>query len=282
MPLAASASVARTDLTRRSQRRTPHSGDSPQEVPVRWLAVETLTSALLADGPLGFIDPKSLISSFGTFGVLAIIFAETGLLVGFFFPGDSLLFLAGVGASAFAPAVLGEGVQLNVWWLLIGSPICAIAGAQLGHYLGAKYGRKMFDRPNSRIFKPQYVEKAEYYFAKFGPAKAVILARFIPIVRTFLNPVAGVLGMPARQFLVYNIIGGILWTDGILLVGYLLAERLAGIDNIDKYILPAVALIILVSVMPIFVEILRNRRERRAGLAAEAADGTDGVGRHRA
>lgn len=243
--------------------------------------METLTSGPLA---VNVLDPASLIATFGTVGVLAIIFAETGLLVGFFFPGDSLLFLAGVAASPFVETVIPGAQPLAVWWLLIGAPICAIAGAQLGHFLGAKYGRKMFDRPNSRLFKPEYVAKAEYYFTKFGPAKAVILARFIPIVRTFLNPVAGVLGMSARRFFVYNIIGGILWTDGILLVGYLLAERLAGIDNIDKYILPAVALIILVSVLPILVEIYRGWRARRSGgevVEGAVADGTDGVGRHR-
>jgi membrane-associated protein len=244
--------------------------------------VENLTSALLA---VNVLDPASLIATFGTIGVLAIIFAETGLLVGFFFPGDSLLFLAGVAASPFVESVIPGAQPLAIWWLLIGTPICAIAGAQVGHYLGARYGRKMFDRPNSRLFKPQYVDKAEYYFAKFGPAKAVILARFIPIVRTFLNPVAGVLGMPARRFFVYNVIGAILWTDGILLVGYLLAEQLAGIHNIDKYILPAVALIILISVLPILIEIYRGWRARRAGgHGAEGGltDDADGVGRHRA
>jgi membrane-associated protein len=244
------------------------------------LPVETLTSGPLA---VNVFDPASLIATFGTVGVLAIIFAETGLLVGFFFPGDSLLFLAGVAASPFVETVIPGAQPLPIWVLLVGTPLCAIAGAQLGHFLGARYGRKMFDRPNSRLFKPEYVAKAEYYFAKFGPAKAVILARFIPIVRTFLNPVAGVLGMPARRFFVYNVIGGILWTDGILLVGYLLAERLAGIENIDKYILPAVALIILVSVLPILIEIYRGWRARRSGAAAEGAvaEGTD-VRRHRA
>jgi membrane-associated protein len=243
--------------------------------------VETLTSAPLA---VNLLDPASLIAAFGTIGVLAIIFAETGLLVGFFFPGDSLLFLAGVAASPFVGEVIPGAQPLGIWWLLIGTPICAVAGAQLGHYFGAKYGRKMFDRPNSRLFKPQHVDKAEYYFAKFGPAKAVILARFIPIVRTFLNPVAGVLGMPARRFFMYNAIGAVLWTDGILLVGYLLAEQLAGIHNIDKYILPAVALIILVSVLPILIEIYRGWRARRAGGhgAGELADGAEGSGRHRA
>ena len=221
-------------------------------------------------------DPASLIAAFGLIGVLAIIFAETGLLVGFFFPGDSLLFIAGVGASPFAGKIV-QGVELNLVALLIGAPICAIAGAQLGHLLGARYGRRMFEKPNSRLFKASYVDKAEYYFGKFGPAKAVILARFIPIVRTFLNPVAGMLGMPARQFFVYNVIGGILWTDGVLLVGYALAKQLSEVPNVDKYILPAVAVIVLISILPILIEIYRVRRARRAGTA-----GDDSSGRHRA
>ena len=124
----------------------------------------------------------------------------------------------------------------------------------------------MFDRPDSRLFKQEYVKKAEYYFDKFGPAKAVVLARFIPIVRTFLNPVAGVLEMPARQFLIWNIVGGVLWTDGILLIGWGLARQItAAVPNgeIDKYILPVTALIILISLMPIFIELIRDRRARR-------------------
>ena len=231
----------------------------------------------LAVNPL---DATELIAAFGLVGVLAIIFAETGLLVGFFFPGDSLLFLAGIAASPFANQIF-EGAQLNLVALLIGAPLCAIAGAQLGHFLGARYGRRMFDKPNSRLFKPEYVDKAEYYFNKFGPAKAVILARFIPIVRTFLNPVAGVLEMPARKFFVYNVVGAILWTDGILLVGYLLAKQLSQIPSIDRYILPAVLLIILVSAMPILLEIYRGLREkRRARHAGENDPGN--VSRHRA
>jgi membrane-associated protein len=214
----------------------------------------------LAVNPL---DAASLIGTFGVIGVLVIIFAETGLLIGFFFPGDSLLFIAGVAASPFADKII-EGARLNLWALLIGAPICAIAGAQLGHFLGARLGRRMFDKPNSRLFKRAYVDKAEYYFNKFGPARAVILARFIPIVRTFLNPVAGVLEMPARRFLVYNAIGGIIWTEGILLLGYTLAKQLSGIPNIDKYILPAVALIVLISVSPILIEIYRGWRRRHS------------------
>lgn len=222
-----------------------------------------------------WLDPETIIAGAGPWALLVvcgIVFAETGLLVGFFFPGDSLLFLAGVAASPVADAIVGTKLPLLA--LLVVAPICAIVGAQLGHFLGAKYGRQMFDRPNSRLFKQEYVEKAEYYFNKFGPAKAVILARFIPIVRTFLNPVAGVLEMPARTFLLWNIVGGILWTDGVILAGYLLAERITTViepEEIDKYLLPVVALIVLISVLPIFIEIWRERRNRRRAAASVAA-----------
>src|SRR4029453_9424396 len=154
----------------------------------------------------------------------AIMLAETGLMVGFFLPGDSLLFLAGAAASPGATEIVG--IRLPLVGLLIGAPICAIAGAQLGHFFGARYGPRLFVRPDSRLFRRGYGDKAEYYFEKFGPAKAVVLARFIPIVRTFLNPVAGVLEMPARRFFVWNVIGAVLWTDGILLVGYFLARKI--------------------------------------------------------
>lgn len=218
------------------------------------------------------MDPKDLLQTFGLVGVWAILFAETGLLVGFFFPGDSLLFLAGVAASPVADSIFGDGTRMSLVGLLIGAPLCAIVGAQLGHVLGAKYGRRMFERPDSKLFKREYVEKAEYYFEKFGPAKAVVLARFIPIVRTFLNPVAGTLGMPARQFFLWNVVGAILWCDGVLLVGYLLAQQIYDAigDKIDHYILPVVALIVLISVLPILIEMLRERKAKKAAAAGTA------------
>jgi membrane-associated protein len=232
------------------------------------------TRALTEQLAVNPLDPKELLQTFGLVGVWVILFAETGLLVGFFFPGDSLLFLAGVAASPVADAMFGDGTRLSLIGLLIGAPICAITGAQLGHFLGARYGRKMFERPDSRLFKREYVEKAEYYFEKFGPAKAVVLARFIPIVRTFLNPVAGVLGMPAKTFLLWNVVGGVIWTDGIILGGYFLADRIydAVGDHIDRYILPVVALIVLISVMPIFIEIIRERRAKRRAAAITTED----------
>ncbi len=216
----------------------------------------------LAFNPL---DPKDLLHTFGVIGVWVIMFAETGLLVGFFFPGDSLLFLAGVAASPVADSIFGPGTQLSYVGLLIGAPVCAILGAQLGHWLGAHYGTRMFDKPDSKLFKKEYVEKAEYYFEKFGPAKAVVLARFIPIVRTFLNPVAGTLGMPARKFFIWNVVGAILWTDGIIIVGHTLAQKIYDTigDHIDRYILPVVALIVLISILPILIEIVRERRHKK-------------------
>jgi membrane-associated protein len=220
--------------------------------------VQALSDSL-AVNPL---SAKDLITTFGLVGIWVILFAETGLLIGFFLPGDSLLFIAGVGASEIGAKVAGQ--PLSLAGLLIGAPICAILGAQLGHLLGVKIGRKMFERPNSRLFKREYVEKAEYYFLKFGPAKAVVLARFIPIVRTFLNPVAGVLGMPARTFFIWNVIGGILWTDGLILLGYLLGGQLSANFPIDKYLLPVVVLIVGLSILPIVIEFVRERKKKRA------------------
>jgi membrane-associated protein len=218
----------------------------------------------LADGlAFNVLDPKSLIQSFGLLGVFVIVFAETGLMVGFFLPGDSLLFLAGVAASPVAADIVGAHLSLPA--LLVGAPLCAVAGAQLGHLLGARYGRRLFSRPDSRLFKTAYVRRAEEYFTRYGQAKSVVLARFIPVVRTFLNPVAGILRMPPGRFLLWNLVGGVVWSDGVLLAGYLPAKKLRdsiGATNIDKYLLPAVAVIVLLSLTPIAIELLRRRGGR--------------------
>ncbi|MEU9834648.1 VTT domain-containing protein [Streptosporangium sp. NPDC048047] len=206
------------------------------------------------------LDPKwwlGLLGPFATAGVLGIIFAETGLLLGFFLPGDSLLVAAGIFSTAEAASAIPGLAPLSFPLLLILAPLCAIAGAQLGHHLGATYGRRMFDRPDSRLFKKEYVDKAEHYFQKFGPAKAVVLARFIPIVRTFLNPVAGMLGMDRRRFFLWNCVGGVVWTDGMLLFGRLVGSA---VPDIDKYILPGAMVVILLSVIPIIIEIVKGRR----------------------
>ncbi|MEU5992017.1 DedA family protein [Spirillospora sp. NPDC047418] len=209
-----------------------------------------------------WLHPTAWLQLFGTFatiGVLAIIFAETGLLFGCILPGDSLLFTAGILTAV--STVNGQEFQpLSLPWLLVGGPIAAIAGAQLGHWLGARYGRKLFDRPDSRIFRQEWVEKAEYYFNRFGPAKAVVLARFIPIVRTFLNPLAGMLGMDPKKFFVWNAIGGILWTDALFLLGHFLGSE---VPDVEKYILPGVAVILVLSVIPLIREVLKGRKADR-------------------
>ncbi|SEK77890.1 DedA family protein [Streptacidiphilus jiangxiensis] len=213
------------------------------------------------------LDAKALIAQVGVYGLLAIVFAETGLLIGFFLPGDSLLILGGVAASGAGKALLGT--QMSIGTLLVGAPICAIAGAQLGHLLGAKVGSRLFDRPNSKLFKRDHVVKAEQYFNRFGPAKAVVMARFVPVVRTFLNPVAGTLEMPARTFFVWNAVGGLVWTEVMLLIGWKFGDSMAPV--IDKYLIPAVLLIVLLSVIPIVIEMVRGRREGTDHGAGEAA-----------
>jgi membrane-associated protein len=190
--------------------------------------------------------------AFGLIGVLLILFAETGLLVGFFLPGDTLLAAAGIATVA------GSDVKhpINLPTLMLTAPIFAVAGAQMGHFLGAKYGRKLFDRPNSRLFKPEHVEKAEYYFSKFHPDLAIVLARFIPVVRTFMNPLAGMLQVSAKRFFVWNVIGAILWTEPIILLGHFAGSKIKGLD---KFVLPIVALVVIVSVAPVIREILKGR-----------------------
>jgi membrane-associated protein len=217
---------------------------------------------VLAVNPL---NPQSLLKSAGEWALWIVIFAETGLLIGFFLPGDTLLFLAGVASSQFAVSIAGTKLALTP--LLVVTPLCAIAGAQLGHHLGARYGVRMFDRPKSRIFKREYVDKTDVYFEKFGPAKAIVLARFIPIVRTFLNPVAGVLGVPAGKFLVWNVVGAVIWTEGILLGGHVLAKQIndtIGPNNIDKVLVPIIIMLVLIAATPIIVDVIRKRRAKKA------------------
>ncbi|HEY8482481.1 MAG TPA: DedA family protein [Spirillospora sp.] len=204
-----------------------------------------------------WLHPTAWLQLFGTFatiGVIAIIFAETGLLFGCLLPGDSLLFTAGILTAV--TTVNGQEFQpLSLTWLMIGGPIAAIAGAQTGHWLGDRYGRRLFDRPDSRVFRKEWVEKAEYYFNRFGPAKAVVLARFIPIVRTFLNPLAGVLGMDRRKFFVWNVVGGVAWTETLFLLGHFLGTS---VPQIESYILPGVAVIVVLSLIPIIREVMKG------------------------
>jgi membrane-associated protein len=197
------------------------------------------------------VDPEKLIEAVGTIGLFAVVFAESGLLIGFFLPGDSLLFTAGLLAS--------QG-KLNLPLILVGCFIAAVAGDQVGYAFGNRVGPALFRRPDSRFFKQEYVEKAQSYFERYG-SKTIVLARFVPVVRTFAPIVAGVGSMQYRTFVTFNVVGGLLWAVGVTTLGYLLGET---IPDIDKYLLPVIAVIVLLSVLPVAVEIMKARRETRA------------------
>ena len=205
-------------------------------------------------------DAHSIVGDLGLIGVLAIIFAETGLLVGLAFPGDSLLFIAGVAASGSGAAILG-GASLNPVLLFIGAPIAAILGSQVGHWFGSTYGRKLFDRPDGRFFNRQRVLATEKWLTKYGTGKALVLSRFIPFVRTLINPLAGIVGIPMKKFLAWNITGAVIWTQLVLGAGFILGEKLKG--SVDKYLLPIVGLIIIISVIPVAVEFFREWSTRK-------------------
>jgi len=195
-------------------------------------------------------DLESALQTVGLIGLLAIVFAESGLLIGFFLPGDSLLFTAGLLSSQ------GHLAPLPV--LLVGCFVAAVAGDQVGYAFGARVGPALFRRPDSRIFKQGYVEKARHYFERHG-SKTIVLARFVPIVRTFAPILAGVGEMQYRTFVTFNILGGLLWAVGVTTLGYILGES---IPDIDKYLLPIIGLIVLLSLLPVVFEYRKARRER--------------------
>jgi len=193
-----------------------------------------------------FLDPRTLIMTLGAFGVIAVIFMETGLFFGFFFPGDSLLFLAGFFASLH---------YLPLWSLLIGCFVAAVVGDSLGYAIGRKIGPALFTREDSMLFNRKHISRAEHFYEKHGK-KTIILARFIPIIRTFAPVVAGIGNMRYKTFISYNIIGGFVWTWAVLLFGYAFGSL---IPNPDRYIYPVVLIIILVSAAPALWEIFKRR-----------------------
>jgi membrane-associated protein len=198
-----------------------------------------------------FLDPQWLISTFGLIGILALVFAESGLLIGFFLPGDSLLFTAGL--------LVADGTYLHqpLWLMCLLVSVAAIAGDQFGYLFGRRFGPALFRRPDSRLFKQGNLIRAEAFFAKYG-ARSIVLARFVPIVRTFTPIVAGAGHMPYLTFLTYNVIGGTLWGCGVTVAGYFLGQVAFVRSNIELILVGIVA----VSVVPIGIELLRTRRRR--------------------
>ncbi len=202
---------------------------------------------------LEFLNPQTIIQTLGLAGVVAIIFAESGLFFGFFLPGDSLLFTAGVAAAA--------GL-LNIWWLVLGAIVAAILGDSVGYAFGRRVGSKIFSRPDSRFFKKKYLEQTKEFYSKHGK-QAIILARFVPVVRTFTPILAGVGTMPYRQFVLYNIVGGVIWGGGLPILGYFFGQL---IPNPDRYLLPVVVVIIIISFIPVFRHALSryNKKDERS------------------
>ncbi len=190
-------------------------------------------------------DLESLIRTAGYLGLFAIIFAETGLLIGFFLPGDSLLFTAGFLASQD---------YLNIWLLVTVCFVAAVTGDAVGYAFGNRVGRRLFQRPESRLFRPEYLRRAEVFFEQHG-GKAIILARFMPIVRTFVPIIAGVGAMRYPRFAAFNVIGALLWAVGLPIAGYFLGKS---IPNVDRYLLPIILLIIVVSIAPTAIHVWRE------------------------
>jgi membrane-associated protein len=216
---------------------------------------------------VNWLSPRDLIDTFGTAGLLLVIFLESGVLP-VPFPGDSLLFLAGFFAST---KVHSSDPHLNLGLVVIGSFLAAVAGAQVGYWIGKLFGTALF-KPDARIFKTKYLEQAHTFFEERGD-RAVVIARFIPFVRTVVPMIAGAGKMTQRRFFTANVIGAALWTCGVTLLGFFLGKQI-GQENIDHYLLPIVFLIILLSLIPPFLE-WRKHKRANAGAAPATPASTD-------
>ena len=211
------------------------------------------------------LAPEHLLATFGVVGLFLIVFAETGLLVGFFLPGDSLLFTAGLLTSTSA----GAGSHLPLAGVIGASAAGAILGAQVGYLVGRRYGSALLDRPDRPKLQAA-VERSRRSLARYGVGRAVVLARFVPFVRTVVSPLAGTVGVGVRTFTLWQVVGGLVWTVGLVTAG-----RVAGatVPDIDRYVLPAVAVVLALSLVPVLLVV------RHARVAAPRATGTDPTAR---
>ncbi len=221
----------------------------PPRIPEE-LVLIAIASTVTALNPL---DPHSLLTSFGTLGVFVVLFAETGLLIGFFLPGDSLLFTAGLLAATSS----GSQLHLSIWAVLIAAAAGALLGAETGYLIGRKAGPALLDRPDRPRLQEATAHAAQV-ITRYGEGKAIVLARFIPVVRTVLNPLAGAIGVPTATFTFWQVIGGLGWSVGVTLAGFVLGSH---VPNIDRYLLPIVAVVVVVSLAPIALEFRRSRRQ---------------------
>ena len=214
--------------------------------------MHALTSLVQSLGP----DPEALLKSFGAVAfwvALAVIFAECGLLIGFFLPGDSLLFVVGM--------LIAQGfIAINIGLAILLLILAAIIGNIVGYWIGLKAGPALFKRPDSKLFKKEYVDKTHAFFEKYG-GRAIIMARFVPIVRTFITAIAGVGKMDFRKYLIFSFIGAVLWAGLVTLAGYFLGN----VEFVKKNIEIILILVIFISILPIILEYVKHRRERAAG-----------------
>jgi len=218
---------------------------------------------------LALLNIEKLLRSGGLALLAVIVFAESGMLVGFFLPGDSLLFIAG-----FLSSNAGDHVLPALPWVALVAFLAAVAGDQVGYFIGRRIGPVLFSRPDSRIFRQSHLTKAHAFFEKHG-TKTIVLARFVPIVRTFTAVVAGASHMEYRKYLTFDIIGGALWGGGITTLGYFLGQRPFIKDHLELAVLAVVA----ISLLPVVIEFMRHRRQVTAVAADVVADVEDAIER---
>ncbi|TDQ00663.1 DedA family protein [Labedaea rhizosphaerae] len=201
---------------------------------------------------LPLTDPAALLTTFGALGVFLVMFAETGLLIGFFLPGDSLLFTAGV----LAATATTSAVHLSLPLVIVAAALGAILGAQTGYVIGKRGGTAVLRRIRNRHVH-NGVENSARVLERYGHGKAIVLARFIPVVRTVLNPLAGITGVPVGVFTLWQAIGGLVWTIGVTMAGFLLGSS---VPNIDQYLLPVIAGIVVLSLLPVARQVYLARK----------------------
>ena len=207
---------------------------------------------------MNYFDPNAVVANLGLVGILFMIFAEIGLLIGLVLPGgDTLLFLSGLAASNAGALVFGD-TKISAPLLFILAPTVAIIAGEFSYWTGAKYGRKLFDRPDGRYFNQKNVVKAETWLVKYGVGKALVLSKYVSVVRTLITPVCGVVGIDKKKFRFWNAVGCIVWTQSVIGLGYVLGDVFD--VSISKYILFVVLAIIAISLTPVFLEIKKTRK----------------------
>jgi membrane-associated protein len=204
-------------------------------------------------------DAGAVVSTLGLIGVLAIIFMETGLLIGLVFPGGEVVFLAGMAASSAGADVLGDA-KLSTPLLFLTAPIAAIVGGEVGYWFGRTYGRKFFERPDTRFFNQNMVRRVEKLLAQYGPRKALVFGRFIPFARTLLNPTCGVVLLDRKLFSTWNAIGAIIWTQVAIGIGYVLGDVLG--DRANSYLYMVVGVIVLITLIPMVYGLFKEWRTK--------------------